>query len=64
MEMMMTVGELRKLLEGLPDDMPCASYDSGGYLCWEFFGADVVDPKANPSYYPQPKVPYLEIGAA
>lgn len=59
--MMMTVGELKKIIAELPDDMIVASYDAGGYLCWEFAGADVV-------YDPPPDCglskPYLEIGAA
>lgn len=60
----MTVGDLRKIIEDLPDDMPVAAYDVGGYLAWEFCGAEVVDPKIKQSRYPQPDTPYLEVEAA
>jgi hypothetical protein len=59
----MTVGELRAVIESLPDDMPIASHDVGGYLDWEFCGAEVIDPATVKSEYPQPDVPYLYIAS-
>jgi len=37
-----TVAELREILSELSDNMICASHDAGGYVTWEFFGAEVV----------------------
>jgi hypothetical protein len=37
----MTVGDLRKIIENLPDDMIIATYDHG-YLDIDFTGAEVI----------------------
>jgi hypothetical protein len=37
----MNVGELRKVLEELPDDMPIVTYDEG-YLQDEFCGTSII----------------------
>jgi hypothetical protein len=41
MEDGMTVGDLRKIIENLPDDMIIATYDNG-YLDLDFTGAEVI----------------------
>lgn len=41
MEDRMTVGELRKVIADLPDDMIIVTYDNG-YLDEEFTGAEVI----------------------
>lgn len=38
----MTVAELRKELEKLPDDMIVGAYDAGGYLTTEFVSVDIM----------------------
>ena len=42
--MSFTVAELRKAIEGLPDDMPVFSYDLGGYPNGDCVGVDVYEP--------------------
>lgn len=42
MECQMTVGELRKMIAGLPDDMVIVTYD-GGYIDADFTGVEVID---------------------
>jgi len=59
----MTVAELREILSQLPDDMVCAANDAGGYITWEFFGADVVK-EDDLLVEGGPQRPYLLIGSA
>lgn len=59
----MTVEELRQIIKDLPGDMIVAAYDVGGYLAWEFTGADVVTERdQNTPGDLEP--PYLRIGSA
>jgi hypothetical protein len=46
----MTVGELRKIIENLPDDMTCATHDVGGNLDFDFCNAKVIDPFDMPKW--------------
>lgn len=60
----MTVAELRKILELLPDHMVVAARDVGGHISWEFFNVEVIDAGDSDHRGPDPGQSYLEIDSA
>lgn len=59
----MTVAELRKAIEGLPDEMIVASLDAGGYTAWDFVIAKVVTVNDPADRYPEPARPYFMVSS-